>query len=90
MGGLYYYGIPGWNISIRSILKLVWINLIFKFYRNTLIICCNSKSEHKLCKIFRLKSKVFNQNMHECEFEFKPINQQKIYDAIYFAQAKKI
>ena len=79
---------PSWNISLKSIPTLVKTHFMFKKKGNKFIICCNSKAEYKLCKFFGLDTKLFNQNMHECEHEFKPVNSQKIYDAFYAAQAK--
>ena len=88
-GGVIFLWHPSWNISIKSIFKLFWTNLYFKILGNKLIICCNSKTELKLCRFFKLNSKLFNQNMHECEYEFNIIKRRKVYDAIYFAQARK-
>ena len=88
-GGIILLWHPSWNISLKSIPKLVKTHFIFKQKGNEFIICCNSKSEYNLCKIFGLNAKLFNQNMHECEHEFKPVDASKIYDAFYAAQARK-
>src|SRR5690606_13646678 len=37
----------------------------------------------------RLRHVLFNQNMHECENKFTIKTEQKIYDAIYIAQARR-
>jgi glycosyltransferase involved in cell wall biosynthesis len=87
-GGMVLLWHPSWMISIKSIPKLLKTQFIFKSKGNKFIICCNSKFEYNFCKIFGLNAKLFNQNMHECEHEFKPVNTQKIYDAFYAAQAR--
>jgi hypothetical protein len=87
-GGMILLWHPSWMISIKSVLKLLKTQFNFKSKGNKFIICCNSKFEYNLCKIFGLNAKLFNQNMHECEHEFMPLETQKIYDAFYTAQAK--
>lgn len=72
---------------MKSILKLLKVNYKFKGKKSVFVICCNSKEEFRLCKLFGLNAHLLNQNMHECEFEFNPAKVDKKYDAIYIAQA---
>ena len=87
-GGMVLLWHPSWNISLKSIPKLLKTQFTFKSKGNKFIICCNSKSEYNLCKMFGLNAKLFNQNMHECEHEFMPLETPKVYDAFYAAQAR--
>jgi len=79
---------PSWRIGLRSILKLYKIAFKFSKSGGTFVICCNSLQELKLCRFFGFKSYLLNQNLHECEFEFTPKKADKIFDAIYVAQAR--
>lgn len=80
---------PSWRISLKTIPKLIRTAIKFKRnHKSKFIVCCNSKEELILCRLFSLNSHLLNQNMHECENEFVIKQVPKKYDAIYIAQAR--
>jgi glycosyltransferase involved in cell wall biosynthesis len=79
---------PSWLITPKSLPRIIRWHQALRDAGAQLIICCNEVSEIKWCKIASLKCTLLNQNLHECEHEYQIINQQKLYEAIYIAQAR--
>jgi glycosyltransferase involved in cell wall biosynthesis len=81
--------IPWWHGKVRSMLgrKVQQLTFSLKGIEHHLMV--HAKDEEELRRAFRVRGAFISQNIYLTESIFKPLNLEKIYDAIYVAQLQR-